>query len=58
MKSIKTTTIGILLLLTLFVGLVFVWFGKTTFADIGMYISPLFSVLTGIGFIAAKDHHE
>jgi hypothetical protein len=58
MKNPKTTTIGILQLLTLFAGLVFVWFGKATFAEMGSYIGPLFSVLTSIGFIAAKDHHE
>ena len=57
-NSPKTTLIGIFMLSTILIGFVFVWFGKATLSEIGYYISPLFSVLSSIGFIAAKDDHE
>lgn len=59
MQNPKTNFIGYLLLSVVFIGLLLVAFGRATLSEAGSIIGPIFSVLTGIGFLTAKDgRHE
>lgn len=55
MKNWKTTLVGIIGLITLFIGLVLVYLGKVTLTDLGTFLTPVSVFLGAIVAILAKD---
>jgi hypothetical protein len=51
----KTTLIGIAIIVTIIAGIIPVALGKASFQDAAMYVGAIFGALTGLGFIFSKD---
>jgi len=55
MKNWKTTLVGVIGLITLFIGFVLVYTGKVTLSDLGTFLTPVSIFLGAIVAILAGD---
>lgn len=57
-RSWKTTLFGAIGLLLLVIGLLFVWFEKATFTEVGSSLGLIFTAVGSLGLLKSKDEDK